>query len=63
LNVKLDAKSIEIRKKITENIRITGFTDHNRTFGKGMCFRVRISDIEGAVITPERTIILRILLK
>lgn len=55
LNVKLDAKSIDIRKKITENIRITGFTDQNRTFGKGTCFRIRISDIDGAVITPERT--------
>ncbi len=55
LNVKLDAKSIEIRKKITQNIKITGFTDQSRTFGKGTCFRVRIFDIEGAVITPERT--------
>lgn len=55
LNVKLDVKSIEIRKKITQNIKITGFTDQNRTFGKGSCFRVRIADIEGAVITPERT--------
>jgi len=55
LNIKLDAQSIDIRKKITQNIRITGFTDHNRTFGKGSCFMVRISDIQGAVITPERT--------
>jgi riboflavin kinase len=55
LNVKLDAKSIDIRKKITQNIKITGFTDQSRTFGKGTCFRVRIVDIEGAVITPERT--------
>ena len=55
LNIKLDAQSIDIRKKITQSIRITGFTDQNRTFGKGSCFMVRISDIEGAVITPERT--------
>ncbi len=55
LNLKLDTKSIEIRKKITENIKITGFTDKDRTFGKGLCFMVRISDIHGAVITPERT--------
>lgn len=55
LNLKLDTKSIDIRKKITENIKITGFTDQDRTFGKGSCFRVRISDIDGAVITPERT--------
>jgi riboflavin kinase len=55
LNIKLDAKSIETRKKITQSIKITGFTDQNRTFGKGTCFRVRISNIDGAVITPERT--------
>lgn len=55
LNVKLDANSIDMRKKINESIKIMGFTDQNRTFGKGSCFRVRISDIEGAVITPERT--------
>lgn len=55
LNVRLDSNSIDIRKTITQSIRITGFTDQTRTFGKGSCFRVRISDIEGAVITPERT--------
>jgi riboflavin kinase len=55
LNVRLDTNSIDIRKKITPGIRILGFTDQNRTFGKGSCFKVRISDIDGAVITPERT--------
>ncbi len=55
LNIKLDEKSIDIRKKVTESIIILGFTDMKRTFGKGSCFRIRISDIEGAVITPERT--------
>jgi len=55
LNVRLDTNSIDLRKKIAQSIRISGFTDQNRTFGKGSCFRVRISDIEGAVITPERT--------
>ncbi len=55
LNLKLDAPSIDIRKRISENIKIMGFSDQNRTFGKGSCFRVRISDIDGAVVTPERT--------
>lgn len=55
LNIKLDTSSIEVRKKINEDIRIQGFSDQNRTFGNGLCFRIRISDIEGAVITPERT--------
>ncbi|MCX9083699.1 MAG: winged helix-turn-helix domain-containing protein/riboflavin kinase [Candidatus Methanoperedens sp.] len=55
LNVRLDAISIHIRKKIAQSINISGFTDQNRTFGKGSCFRIRISDVEGAVITPERS--------
>ena len=55
LNVKLDPLSIELRKRISANIKISGFTDQNRTFGSGTCFNVKISDIKGAVITPERT--------
>ncbi len=55
LNIKLDTQSIELRKRITGHIRISGFTDQNRTFGKGSCFFVRISGVKGAVITPERT--------
>lgn len=55
LNLKLDYKSIELRRRISPNIRISGFTAHNRTFGSGRCFNVRISDIEGAVIVPERS--------
>ena len=55
LNIKLDSPSIELRKGISADIRISGFTDQNRTFGRGSCFNVRIKDINGAVIVPERT--------
>ena len=55
LNIKLDAPSIEIRKGISTGIRISGFTSENRTFGSGSCFGVRIADVRGAVIVPERT--------
>lgn len=55
LNIKLEPQSIELRKRISANIKISGFTDQNRTFGRGTCFNVKISDIKGAVITPERT--------
>lgn len=55
LNIKLDSPGVELRKKISANIKISGFSDRNRTFGSGACFNVRISDIKGAVITPERT--------
>lgn len=55
LNIKLDPGSIEIRKRIIPNIKISGFLDQNRTFGSGSCFNIMISAISGAVITPERT--------
>lgn len=55
LNVKLDAQSIETRKGISANIRISGFTSGNRTFGSGSCFNIMIGDTRGAVIVPERT--------
>ncbi len=55
LNLRLDPPSIEVRKKINPDIKISGFTDENRTFGRGSCFGVKLSDIKGAVIVPERT--------
>jgi len=55
LNVRLDTVSAGVRKRIYGNIRISGFSDHNRTFGDGSCFHIRIKDIKGAVIIPERT--------
>ncbi len=55
LNIKLDADSIEMRKRISAHIKISGFTKENRTFGCGSCFNVVISDVMGAVIVPERT--------
>lgn len=55
LNIKLDPQSIEIRKGISADIKISGFTTENRTFGSGSCFNVMIGDVRGAVIVPERT--------
>jgi riboflavin kinase len=55
LNMKLDPQSIEVRKTISTHIKISGFTSQNRTFGSGSCFLVLISDVEGAVVIPERT--------
>lgn len=55
LNIKLDSQSVELRKGISADIRISGFMDQNRTFGRGSCFVVMIRDIKGAVIVPERT--------
>jgi riboflavin kinase len=55
LNIKLDAPSVDIRKGISADIEISGFTKENRTFGRGSCFNIMIMDIKGAVIVPERT--------
>ncbi len=55
LNIKLDPNSIEMRKGISVKIKISGFMKENRTFGCGSCFNIRISDVKGAVIVPERT--------
>lgn len=55
LNIKLDPHSIEIRKGISADISISGFTTQKRTFGSGSCFNVMIGDVRGAVIVPERT--------
>src|SRR5574341_520285 len=55
LNIRLDTSSIELRKGINANIRISGFTSENRTFGSGSCFKIMVHDIGGAVIVPERT--------
>ncbi len=55
LNIKLDPASIEIRKRISLDIKISGFTTENRTFGNCSCFNVMIDDVKGAVIVPERT--------
>jgi riboflavin kinase len=55
LNVKLDTPSVDIRKGISADLEISGFTKENRTFGRGSCFNIMIMDINGAVIVPERT--------
>jgi len=55
LNIKLDPPSVDIRKGISADLEISGFTKENRTFGRGSCFNIIIMDIKGAVIVPERT--------
>lgn len=55
LNIKLDSHSIDIRKGISADLKISGFIKDNRTFGTGSCFNIMIMDIKGAVIVPERT--------
>ncbi|MHC1566775.1 MAG: winged helix-turn-helix domain-containing protein/riboflavin kinase [Candidatus Syntropharchaeia archaeon] len=61
LNLKLSEQSVSLRKKMEERegIPISSFRSENRTFGGGKCFKGVIlnnsSDIECAVIVPERT--------
>jgi len=57
LNVKLTDLSNSLRNRIdTINAStISGFTDGERTFGGGKCYPVKIEEIDGAVIVPDRS--------
>lgn len=57
LNVKLDQESASARVRLDsrEPIYITSFRSNNRTFGGIRCYRAIISEIEGAVIIPDRS--------
>lgn len=57
LNVQLTDISNTLRNRIdTINAAtITGFTDGERTFGGGKCYPIRIEEIDGAVIVPDRS--------
>lgn len=36
-------------------VKIEGFRDENRTFGACKCYPLRIKDIKGAIVRPERS--------
>jgi riboflavin kinase len=57
LNIKLDSENTLIRRSLDakKGIVLEGFTSENRTFGGGVCFPIKIKDIKGAIIQPERT--------
>ncbi|MFP4654886.1 MAG: winged helix-turn-helix domain-containing protein/riboflavin kinase [Methanohalobium sp.] len=57
LNVCLTNYSKHTREKLEElhAIQIEGFTDGERTFGSGKCYKARIEDIESAIILPSRS--------
>jgi len=56
-NVKIDQEFIPELERISlmNGIRISGFEDKGRTFGKVDCYRCKIDGEEGAIIIPERT--------
>lgn len=57
LNVKLTDLSNSLRNRIDmiHAATISGFTDGKRTFGGGKCYPVKIEEIDGAVIVPDRS--------
>lgn len=57
LNVKLTDLSNSLRNRIDmiHAATISGFTDGERTFGGGKCYPVKIEEIDGAVIVPDRS--------
>jgi riboflavin kinase len=57
LNVCLANYSKHTREKLEElpATQIKGFTDGERTFGSGKCYKATIEDIECAIILPSRS--------
>ncbi len=57
LNVQLTDLSNSLRNKVDmiHAATVTGFTDGKRTFGGGKCYPVKIEEIDGAVIVPDRS--------
>ena len=57
LNIQLTDLSNSLRNRIDmiHAATVTGFTDGERTFGGGKCYPVRIENIDGAVIVPDRS--------
>jgi riboflavin kinase len=57
LNVRLERQALPYRRYLDSlpGILIPGFSNGIRTYGAVKTFRVRIRDIEGAVVMPERT--------
>ncbi|MDI9394607.1 MAG: winged helix-turn-helix domain-containing protein/riboflavin kinase [Euryarchaeota archaeon] len=57
LNVQLSERSSALRNRLQEmpSVHIDGFNDGERTFGGGICYPVRVGDIEAAVVVPDRT--------
>ncbi|HIH44410.1 MAG TPA: DUF120 domain-containing protein [Candidatus Methanoperedenaceae archaeon] len=55
LNLKLDPASMPARRRLGSGILVHGFTDQNRTFGGAKCYPVRLDDVRGAIIVPDRT--------
>ncbi len=57
LNVRLDAPSIDMRKRLaaSTSIVIDGWKEKNRTFGAVFAYPCTVDSVRGAVIIPERT--------
>lgn len=54
LNLKLDYP-FALSGSDPKSFRIEGFEDERRTFGDCICRPVRICEIQGAIVRPERT--------
>jgi riboflavin kinase len=52
LNVKLDTLFVPLEQKA---IRIKGFQDGDRTFGKCRCYKIKLNGIDAAVVRPQRS--------
>ena len=51
LNIKLDEPFVPSG----EPIKITGFSDEDKTFGGCLCYRIKINGIKAVIVRPERS--------
>jgi len=54
LNIKVNNEQINLIKNISP-VRIDGFEENNKKYYGANCYKARIKNIEGAVITPDLT--------
>jgi len=52
LNIKINNKKSDLFKNFSQ-IRINGFENKGKKFGRVKCFKAKIKNVEGAIIIPE----------
>ena len=55
MNLQINKEELLLFISNSEPIRIEGFQTKERTFGSLTCYKVKIKDIDAAIVIPERT--------
>ena len=54
LNLRVDKEELAKFLANRNQVEISGFTTKSRSFGRLVCYKVRINDMEAAIVIPER---------